>query len=96
MSLVSEIAKIPVLKGQPDYREWAIEVQCLARSLFLWDTIMDKDDATDKDAHMREEKAIGLLTQTLSTHLKMEVLNLPTTIVKEEEVTEGEGDNAVK
>lgn len=93
-SLVSEIAKIPVLKGQPDYREWAIEVQCLARSLFLWDAIKDSDSGDEKDVHMREEKAIGLITRTLSTHLKIEVLNLPTTKMKEEEVTEGEGDAA--
>jgi len=66
--------------GQSNYREWSIEVKATARFTGTWQAIQGTDkavvstDATDVAAlATREEKAIGLIFRTVSSHLKLEL-----------------------
>ena len=77
------------LRGQPDYRLWAIELKSTAQLLNVWRAISGTDKAVTQEAadvvalKAREEMAIGLITRTVSLHLKLElseyVVNVTTT-----------------
>jgi hypothetical protein len=78
--LAQAIGKVPVLTGQSNYREWQIEVKATARLANVWKAITGTDkpvvatEAADVAAfEAREEKAIGLITRTVSSHLKLEL-----------------------
>lgn len=78
--LVKAISKVPTLTGQANYREWSLEIKAAARCGMVWKTIQGTDKpVNDKDADSvaahegREEKAIGLLTGTVSSVLKIEL-----------------------
>ena len=85
--LVQALGKVPILQGQSNYREWSIEVKATARFAGVWPAIQGTDAAISKEAAdvaafaTREDKAIGLICRTVSSHLKIELdeLRIPDT-----------------
>lgn len=77
--LAQAVGKVPVLTGQANYREWALEVKAAARFATIWKTIQGTDSATSSEKadeaafENRKEKAIGLITKTVSPTLKVEL-----------------------
>jgi hypothetical protein len=77
------IVKVPTLQGHDDYRVWAVKVKAAARLAAVWVTINGGDKPTDPanaesvfDHRKREDKAIGLITANVSTHLQTELDDL--------------------
>ena len=76
------IGKVPTLTGQANYREWALEIKAAARFATVWKPIKSTDKATSSERadivtlEAREEKAIGLITKTVSATLKIELDDL--------------------
>ena len=85
--LTQVISKVPLLTGQANYREWALEIKAAARFSNVWKALQGTDKAISSDAadvaalDVREEKAIGLIARTVSSHLKIELdeLRIPDT-----------------
>ena len=79
--LTQSIGKVPVLTGHSNYREWALDVKATARIGGLYKSLLGTDKAITtepKDVGIaaletREEKAIGLITKTISAVLKVEL-----------------------
>ena len=77
--LAQSLGKVPILLGQSNYREWSIEVKATARFTGVWQAIQGTDKAVSTDAAdvaalaVREDKAIGLICRTVSSHLKIEL-----------------------
>ena len=77
--LGSSISKVLSLMGQANYREWALEIKAIAHFVNVWKAMQGTDkaistEAVDKAAlEAREEKALSLITQTVSSHLKIEL-----------------------
>ena len=77
--LAQAIGKVPILTGQANYREWALEIKAAARFANIWKAIQGTDQAISTDKadvatlEAREEKAIGLITHTVSSHLKADL-----------------------
>ena len=80
--IIQALSKVPVLTGQANYREWALEIKAAARFANVWNAILGKDKAISTDAadvasfNAREEKAIGLITKSVSSSLKIELNKL--------------------
>ena len=83
--LAQTIGKVPTLTGQTNYRVWALEIKAAARFATIWKTIQGTDTATSSERsdivalEAREEKAIGLITKTVSSTLKVELDDLQVT-----------------
>ena len=84
--LTQAITKVPVLTGHADYCAWSIEVKSTAYLASLWKAIQGTNVAlsssdTDKAAlDTRLERAIGLITKTVSPTLKVELFSLETAV----------------
>lgn len=76
------IDEIPILRGQANYREWSLEIKATAKLGGFWKAILGTNTTTSTDAseidkiEQREEKAIGLITKTVSGFLKVELHEL--------------------
>ena len=87
--LAQTINKVPTLTGQTNYRIWALEIKSAARFATIWKTIQGTDVATSSERadivalEAREEKAIGLITKTVSATLKIELDDLQVTETKD-------------
>jgi gag-polypeptide of LTR copia-type/Zinc knuckle len=83
--IIHALSKVPILSGQANYREWALEIKAAARFANVWKAIQGIDKAVSTDAaevaalHAREEKAIGLITKSVSSSLKIELNELQKT-----------------
>ena len=77
--LARAMSNVPILVGQTNYREWNLQIKSTARYSSIWKAIQGKDKAVTSDVpdvaalEAREEKAIGLITGTVSPHLKIEL-----------------------
>ena len=77
--LALAVGRVPLLTGQSNYREWAIEVKSAAQLANIYKALAGTDKEASSDAadilafQNREEKAIGLIFRTVSTHLKLEL-----------------------
>jgi len=83
--IVHALSKLPILSGQANYREWALEIKAAARFANVWKAILGTDQAVSTDPaevaalNARQEKAIGLITKSVSSSLKIELNELQKT-----------------
>ena len=79
------LSKIPVLHGQANYCKWSLEVKATAQLGGFWKAIVGDNTTISTDTSeinrikQCEQKALGLITKTVSDVLKMELNNLQVT-----------------
>ena len=80
--LALAVGRVPLLTGQSNYREWAIEVKSAAQLANIYKALAGTDKEASSDAadilafQNREEKAIGLIFRTVSTRVQLEIRHI--------------------
>ena len=76
--LAQTIGKVPILTGQSNYHKWSIKIKAATHFANVWKAIQGTNKAITSNASDQatfkawEEKAIGLITHMVSSHLKIE------------------------
>jgi len=74
-----DLARIPILMNQSNYRDWALDVSATARLGGYWKAFLSTNTTSSTDAaeldriEQREEKAMGLILKTSSNNLRIEL-----------------------
>jgi len=74
-----DLACIPILMNQSNYRDWALDVSATARLGGYWKAFLGTNTTTSTDAaeldriEQCEEKAMGLILKTSSNNLRIEL-----------------------